>query len=206
VIQGGKRLIFGINRHRAWQIIKECAEKAGLPKLVNPETGRVHNLLERDIMQYCWTCGTEIIGHHFTCNVCAKTRTNLSESPRISKSTTMSKFIEYSITKLFFGKEDTQLYIAADVSSNLVYHFGHRWGFEELSLKMDQMTAVLQSIDHSLKTPDETKANEQRLKAEELRRMGLLADSEKFFLQSLELNPSILCEMSRQKRDKRCQG
>lgn len=44
VMRDGKRLIFGINRHRAWQIIKECAEKAGLPKLVNPETGRVHNV------------------------------------------------------------------------------------------------------------------------------------------------------------------
>jgi len=44
VIQGGKRLIFGINRHRAWQIVKECSEKAGLLKLVNPETGRVHNV------------------------------------------------------------------------------------------------------------------------------------------------------------------
>jgi integrase/recombinase XerD len=39
-----KGLIFGINRHRAWQIVKECAEKAGLPKLVNPETGKVHNI------------------------------------------------------------------------------------------------------------------------------------------------------------------
>jgi integrase/recombinase XerD len=39
-----KGLIFGINRHRSWQIIKECAEKAGLPKLVNPETGKVHNI------------------------------------------------------------------------------------------------------------------------------------------------------------------
>ncbi|MFC1934427.1 tyrosine-type recombinase/integrase [Chloroflexota bacterium] len=36
--------IFGLTRHRAWQIVKECAEKAGLPKLVNPETGRVHNV------------------------------------------------------------------------------------------------------------------------------------------------------------------
>ncbi|MBA7469108.1 MAG: tyrosine-type recombinase/integrase [Dehalococcoidia bacterium] len=42
--RNGKNLIFGIYRHRAWQIIKECAEKAGLPKLVNPETGRVHNV------------------------------------------------------------------------------------------------------------------------------------------------------------------
>jgi len=44
VIKDGKRPVFGINRHRAWQIIKECAERAGLPKLVNPETGKVHNI------------------------------------------------------------------------------------------------------------------------------------------------------------------
>jgi integrase/recombinase XerD len=40
----GKKFVFGINRHRAWQIVKKCAEKAGLPRLVNPETGRVHNV------------------------------------------------------------------------------------------------------------------------------------------------------------------
>jgi integrase/recombinase XerD len=44
VLRDGKRFIFGINRHRAWQIIKECAERAGLPKLTNPETGKVHNV------------------------------------------------------------------------------------------------------------------------------------------------------------------
>ena len=44
ILRDGKRLIFGINRHRAWQIVKECAEKAGLPQLTNPETGKVHNV------------------------------------------------------------------------------------------------------------------------------------------------------------------
>jgi len=44
VLRDGKRLIFGINRHRGWQIVKACAERAGLPKLVNPETGRIHNV------------------------------------------------------------------------------------------------------------------------------------------------------------------
>jgi integrase/recombinase XerD len=39
-----KGLIFRINRHRAWQIVCECAERAGLPKLINPETGKVHNV------------------------------------------------------------------------------------------------------------------------------------------------------------------
>jgi len=44
VVKEGNRLIFGVNRHRGWQIVRACAEKAGLPKLVNPETGRVHNV------------------------------------------------------------------------------------------------------------------------------------------------------------------
>jgi integrase/recombinase XerD len=44
VKRGSRRLLFGINRHRAWQIVKDCAQKAGLPKLVNPETGREHNV------------------------------------------------------------------------------------------------------------------------------------------------------------------
>jgi integrase/recombinase XerD len=41
---GDKVLIFGIGRHRAWQIIKDYAVEAGLPRLINPETGKVHNI------------------------------------------------------------------------------------------------------------------------------------------------------------------
>ena len=37
-------LLFGINRHRAWQVVRECAERAGLPNLINPETGRIHGV------------------------------------------------------------------------------------------------------------------------------------------------------------------
>ncbi|MBU2535498.1 MAG: site-specific integrase [Chloroflexi bacterium] len=41
---GGKQLIFGINRHRAWQVVRECARKAGLGSLQNPETGRLRGV------------------------------------------------------------------------------------------------------------------------------------------------------------------
>ena len=44
VVKGDKELIFGINRHRAWQIVRDCAEKAGLPRIINAETGRLHNI------------------------------------------------------------------------------------------------------------------------------------------------------------------
>jgi integrase/recombinase XerD len=40
LMRNGKLYLFGINRHRAWQIIRRAAEKAGLPSLVNPETGK----------------------------------------------------------------------------------------------------------------------------------------------------------------------
>ena len=40
----GRQLLFGINRHRAWQIVSECARRAGLPGLKNAETGKVHHV------------------------------------------------------------------------------------------------------------------------------------------------------------------
>ena len=36
--------LFNLNRHRAWQIVRDCAKRAGLPDLVNPETGRVRGV------------------------------------------------------------------------------------------------------------------------------------------------------------------
>ena len=38
------RLIFDLSRHRSWQIVKECANKARLPRLINPESGKLHNV------------------------------------------------------------------------------------------------------------------------------------------------------------------
>ena len=36
----GQTYVFGFNRHRAWQIVRNCAKQARIPSLVNPETGR----------------------------------------------------------------------------------------------------------------------------------------------------------------------
>jgi len=44
VLREGKNFIFGINRHRAWQVVKECAERAGLANLVNPDTGKARGI------------------------------------------------------------------------------------------------------------------------------------------------------------------
>ena len=40
VSKNGRLVLFGINRHRAWQIVSDCAMRAGLGELVNPVSGR----------------------------------------------------------------------------------------------------------------------------------------------------------------------
>ena len=40
----GRQLLFGLSRGRAWLIIRECAVRAGLGQLVNPETGDVRGI------------------------------------------------------------------------------------------------------------------------------------------------------------------
>ncbi len=44
VSQNGKQLLFGITRRHAWKIVRDCAERAGLGELVNPETGKRHGV------------------------------------------------------------------------------------------------------------------------------------------------------------------
>ena len=44
VKKDGRTLLFGVNRHRGWQIVSLCARKAGLPRMLNPETGKVHGI------------------------------------------------------------------------------------------------------------------------------------------------------------------
>lgn len=44
VSRSGKKFLFGVERHRAWQVVRDCAKRAGLPRLINQESGKVHNV------------------------------------------------------------------------------------------------------------------------------------------------------------------
>jgi len=44
VTRDGKDLLFPVNRHRAWQIVRDCSERAGLARMINRESGIVHNV------------------------------------------------------------------------------------------------------------------------------------------------------------------
>jgi len=134
----------------------------------------------------CWSCGTEIPGgwrHIFTCPQCS----TVEELKKIREKIESSQFVSISgcgeITGIFeAGFEEISMQLE-NIASIL------EWGLEELSWKIDQMTGVLQSIDKTLRTPSQTQSNEWRQIAEELRRRGVLDESEKFFLKSLNTNP-----------------
>ncbi len=40
VLKNGRQLLFGIGRGQAWRVVSECALRAGLGELLNPETGK----------------------------------------------------------------------------------------------------------------------------------------------------------------------
>ncbi|MDO8715941.1 MAG: tyrosine-type recombinase/integrase [Dehalococcoidales bacterium] len=42
--KSGQRFLFSLTRHRAWQIVTDCAGRASLPKLVNVGSGKKHNV------------------------------------------------------------------------------------------------------------------------------------------------------------------
>lgn len=44
VSTNGKQLLFGLSRSHAWRIVRECAQKARLGRLVNPETGELRGV------------------------------------------------------------------------------------------------------------------------------------------------------------------
>jgi len=50
VNRNGQRLVFGIGRTQAWKIVHDCAHKAGITNLVNPETGRLRGVSPHRLM------------------------------------------------------------------------------------------------------------------------------------------------------------
>jgi len=130
-------------------------------------------------MAKCWTCGAHVIGYHYTCSSCE----SLNEIKDLQKTVkSHDKGLDYIVQiqqEGFKTLNDTLSTGLSEIASAI------EWGFGEISWQLQQQTDVLRGIDHTLKTPSETKANEWRLHAEELRRRGVLEESEEFFLKAL---------------------
>lgn len=116
-------------------------------------------------MGRCWTCGSQINGYGYTCGVCRG----------IQATDSLEQTMERGLRAL----QESVVSGLTELASVL------EWGFGELRWQLQKQTQVLQSIDQTLRTPSETKANEWRLHAEELRRRGVFDESEEFFLKAL---------------------
>ena len=51
VTRDGREYLFGISRYRVWQVIKGLSEKAGLPKLANPQNNMIYSISSHKIRQ-----------------------------------------------------------------------------------------------------------------------------------------------------------
>lgn len=130
-------------------------------------------------MARCWSCGSQIPGgirYLFTCPTCEQVQE--IKSLRKEAIDNLDELVE--VQRRGFETLSDRLSEVATVIE---------WGFEEIRWELQQQTDVLRSIDHTLKTPSETQANEWRRMAEELRRRGILDKSEELFLKALDLNP-----------------
>jgi tetratricopeptide (TPR) repeat protein len=163
----------------------------------------------------CWSCGSELDGglpeglggvrQVFTCSACTslmelkgireKLEDLMSQSPgaEINIDTIDTEGLENRLDDLAFGLDDI-VNILKNESGNIQNKLNNitnmiEWGFEEIVWHFDQMSGILRGIDATLKTPSLTRANEWRQIAEQLRVRGVLDESEKFFLKSLEANP-----------------
>lgn len=135
-------------------------------------------------MAKCWTCGTNVGGYQYTCTSCENLTTELKSLQKKVEfhGRDISEGLDYLAQiqqKGFETLSDTLSSGLLEIASAI------EWGLGEISWQLQQQTDVLRSIDHTLKTPSETKANEWRLHAEELRRRGVLEESEEFFLKAL---------------------
>ncbi|MDP3013378.1 MAG: tetratricopeptide repeat protein, partial [Candidatus Subteraquimicrobiales bacterium] len=130
-------------------------------------------------MAKCWTCGTHVSGYRYTCSSCESLAELKSLQKKVESYGEGLDYIAQVQQEGFKALNDTLSAGLSEIASAI------EWGFGEISWQLQQQMEVLGSIDHTLKTPSETKANEWRLHAEELRRRGVLEESEELFLKAL---------------------
>lgn len=157
-------------------------------------------------MAKCWTCGTEVGSPAYTCDSCesssalAALRRRAAENTESDVAGELERLQEEGAHELrdamrSLSRVSSVMPEWRSVMTRMLEDRGVtglataiRWGFGELTWRAHQASDVLTDIDHSLRTPSATQADEWRRMAEELRRRGVLDESEEFYLKALELN------------------
>lgn len=131
-------------------------------------------------MGKCWTCKSYVSTWQFTCPRC-QTDTALQKlREKVASGVSELAEVQREGFRELRGTLTTGL---TEIASAI------EWGFEQVTWELHQQSEALRSIDHTLKTPAETQANEWRNIADKLRQKGVLDEAEKFYLRALESNP-----------------
>lgn len=140
-------------------------------------------------MSRCWTCGTETGNLSYTCPACQ----SLEQLKGLRGELERRAEDEASALADLQWTQERGVDALRDLTDMTAKGFAGlatalRWGFGELSWRAQQQADVLRSIDHTLKTPSETQAEEWRQMAEKLRARGVLGESEEFYIKALDQN------------------
>lgn len=166
----------------------------------------------------CWTCGSPCVGFTYKCSQCAQllvTRqldehvtlvggqvdSQLKVLAREAKSANeelgdvsdgLGQLRQFAMAGTLV--EVAQLNVLRELSQTLPKAIARveqavRWSCQQLIWHLKQQTDVIRSIDETLKTPVQTRANEWRVMADKLRERGALKEAVEFYEKSLAESP-----------------
>jgi tetratricopeptide (TPR) repeat protein len=129
-----------------------------------------------------WTYGTVSDGIIFAHSVTESSQPNRTEDAIYRLEDAISNIAE--IHKNGFAEVKDEISSGFTMLADTL-----KWGFDNIAWELSQQTKVLNSIDFALNNPAITKAIEWRKIAENLRKVGNIDKSERFFLQALDEYP-----------------
>jgi len=145
----------------------------------------------------CWTCGACVHECRYDCPSCQKVQE--LQSLRASAAVEIAEYSPSAESHTRFQQFGFPLLerLQQEALGALIPLFVNRqlnvanlieWGFNDTEWQLLQQTRGLCALDRAVKTSNQTLASEWRNMADELRRRGVLDESEEFFLKALEMN------------------
>lgn len=148
-------------------------------------------------MATCFSCGAESPFPTFSCDSCQQLKSLACINKSLAALTTQQvatdkRKLDISLEqcKLLKNMESALRESAVKVTNQLsTLTFMVQRELQQVHWDLQQQSELLASIDHTLKTPSETQANEWRVMGVRLAARKVDTEAEQFFRKSLEMNP-----------------
>jgi tetratricopeptide (TPR) repeat protein len=132
-------------------------------------------------MTTCWTCGNEVDAQCYSCSLCGALDGLAALVGSVNNDATLDDLVR--VQQEGFAKWQETADQGPSLAATVV-----EWAFAPAAWQIQQQTPALQRLDLTIRTPDEARANELRLTADELSRRRVLEEAERLYRQTLDLN------------------